>query len=187
MCQGGEFSRPFHEERCEECKQFLGAHAYDVSNQSSQFKMVKGLDETLRSHKLTVVYCEAPVAWRLVGAGTLVDIVCMDREHRLVVIEVKSGYNPRIRDWASTTAKRGNRMLGEAGKHIQNTPMNQHMLQLWFGMNALRDTHDRYEIHDDGYLIYVDNHGDTETYHLSEWKLPKRVTLSSLEDQLRKE
>jgi len=183
MCQQGVVEEGTTRKRCVHCKQRFGVYAFTVNTTCTLFTMIDAVHRTLNGQALSVVTCEAPVAWRRMNTGTLLDMVCMDSKGRLVVIELKTGYNPQFRVRPSTIGTPNHTMLGFAGKHIPNSPLHQHMLQLWFSVQALKDTHDGYDVRD-GLLIYFDNAGNSSTYCLSEWD--PFVSQDHIEEQLYK-
>lgn len=181
MCQGSKVELGIKRKRCNDCKERFGTYSSTITNFCDLFRMIDGVNGTLRDFGLVVVSCEVPVAWRRMNTGTMLDVVCMDKTGKLVVIELKTGYGSTFRKRASTIGTKGDKMTGKAGKHIPNSPFNQHMLQLWFGVQALKDTHDCYEVKE-GYLLYFDNLGDCDYYRLSEWK--SGTSLDKIEEQL---
>lgn len=185
MCQEGKVAKPGKRKRCNHCKDRFGSYATTVTTSCDLFIMIEGVIDALNKEHLVVVSCEVPAAWRRMNTGTLLDMVCMGANGFLVVIELKTGYGPQFRKRPSTIGTPGHKMVGIVGKHIPNSPFDQHMLQLWFGTKALEDTHGRYVV-EDGLLMYFDNHGGCDSYWLSSWKPHKNVNDETLDAQLYK-
>lgn len=181
-CQKGVVKIGMQRTRCAHCKEKFGVYCTTVTNFCNIWTMIDTVNDMVKSEGLELVACETPVAWRRINAGTLLDAVCIDREGKLVVMEFKTGYSVRTRTKPSSIDKRG-KMVGKAGRKIANHPLNHHFLQLWFGVQALRDTHDQFEVRD-GILAYIDNCGGYDLYYLSGWKLGRGLKLEHLEEQL---
>jgi hypothetical protein len=72
---------------------------------------------------------------------------------KVCVIEIKTGYSA-IRHKQRTIDETG-MMIGDAGKDIKNTYANHHQLQLWFCINALRETYDIIASRIDSCVLYL--------------------------------
>lgn len=51
---------------------------------------------------------------------------------------------------------------------LSNCPLNQHQLQLWFGIEAMRRTYPKLEV-EDGLLLYFDKEGVDVEWHMA-WR-----------------
>ena len=77
----------------------------------------------LRRAGFTPLVAQVPVYDRSTGLATAVDVVC-ERQGRLVLVEVKAGWN----DHASYDT--GHRRMRRPCEGLRDSPSNQHMLQL---------------------------------------------------------
>lgn len=166
----------FHAFCCSEkcvCKETFGLRKKPASLRKGceAEKRIESLEKFLDDNLLEIVDCEVPVRWRRTRTATLLDAVAVSKvnPNNLFVLEFKTGYHCSVRGRASTDDKTG--LMKDAAKHIPNTPLNQHMLQLWFGMEALKRRFRNEMRVADGILIYFYGNTVDKTYRFrKDWK-----------------
>lgn len=151
-----------------DCKSRFGKR---TSDRSEKCPAVILLGEFLKRHHLEFWQGEMPVAWAELGIGTFVDGVARHRlTGRLYVLEFKTGYPKESRRRASSTMAFQDDCKMDKANHLSNCPYNQHQLQLWFGVEALRRTVEKNQIVEDGILLYFDREGVDVEWH-NQWRI----------------
>lgn len=159
------------------CKERFGVRTRNLKkNAHSVQDMLDSFDKFLRETGLRVYDCELIVGCREIRIATSIDVVCVDNlksPTKVYVIELKTGYTVQLKKVRTVTGT-GDYMSGEAGSSIPNSLYNHHQLQLWFGVEALRRTHDIKAA--GGYVVYV-NRGHRLKYYAAEawWKKSKSM------------
>ncbi len=116
-----------------ECKTKFGKRTCAPRKNSKTSKMLEAFQQFLTDKKWKVLDCELPVIWHRVNAATSLDVVCADEDTKqTIVVELKTGYSKNV-----VTRKVGKTKKMLDGK-LTNTPLHQHQLQLWFGVEALK-------------------------------------------------
>lgn len=82
--------------------------------------------------------------------GTAVDLVCLDRNHRPVFVELKTGYHDAFLD-----GKKGAKMRGPCA-HLPDTPLNRARTQILYAQALYNQSH---RITPKGCVIHVDRDG----------------------------
>jgi hypothetical protein len=150
-----------------DCRQRYGKRTPDRSRTSLQVALLR---EFLRKHQLEFWRGEVAVAWPELGLGTYVDGVARHRlTGRLYALEFKTGYPRESRRRASSMLAIQDDCRMDHARHLSNCPYNQHQLQLWFGMEALRRTVGKEHEVEDGALLYFDREGVDVEWH-NHWR-----------------
>lgn len=164
-----------------DCKKRFGKR---TPNRSGTCTAVILLREFLKKHHLEFWRGEMAVAWPELGLATFVDGVARHRlTGRLYALEFKTGYPKESRRRASSSMSHQDHCMMDQASHLTNCPHNQHQLQLWFGVEALKRTVAKEHSVEDGILLYFDREGVDVEWH-SHWKTHVAKGNTSFEQHL---
>ncbi|MCA1799893.1 MAG: hypothetical protein LC650_01180 [Actinobacteria bacterium] len=91
------------------------------------------------------------------GLGTAVDLVCLDRNNRVVFVELKTGYHDAFLDTKKNAKLRG------PFADIPDTPLNRARTQILFAQALYRRTHRLAPL---GCVIHVDRDGTAVLFNM---------------------
>ena len=146
------------------------------------------MKRTLNKLRIEIISCEVPVAWPKVKAATCLDALARGKSNpnEFYVLEFKTGYAGSIRKRASTQNAYFDKktMTGIIGKEIPNSPFNQHQLQLFFGIQCFKNSHNKSNVKD-GFLMYFDGQGKCKTERFSKWAYSTPEYIKKIENQIK--
>lgn len=124
---------------------FKGRKTSNIKPNTINLARITALERFLREAQWQVFDCElvAGFSERTKRIATAIDMVCVDsllKPSAVYVVELKFGYARGIHDLSSKKAEFAV-MSGPAGRSIPNTYANHHQLQLWFEMEAIKETY----------------------------------------------
>lgn len=137
------------------CKDRFKRKTSNVKINTIQHARILALEQFLNKTQWKVFDCELVAGFSKHKIATAIDLVCVDnllKPEMVYIIELKFGYAKGLHE---VSAKHPNfsHMIGPAGSCIKNTYANHHQLQLWFEIEALKNT---YNIECDyGAVVYI--------------------------------
>lgn len=176
------------------CKQRFKRRTSNVKVGTIHHARILALKKFLDISQWKIFDCELVAGFSEHKIATAVDLVCVDnlvKPQAVYVIELKFGYANGLHEVSSPRDEFVN-MLGDAGRHIKNTYANHHQLQLWFEIEAIKET---YGIDcESGAVVYIrdgprpkKNEKRSATYHVEyaqNWWFKNKITRNNLKKQL---
>jgi len=165
------------------CRDLFGMRSPNLKRKPTNVRLFQ---ELLRRQQLDYVEGELAVAWSDLNVATRIDAVVRHRiTKHLYVVDFKTGYPAESRRNASTQYPLLDKGRMERLASLDNCPLNQHHLQVWFGIEALRRTWVHEQIAD-GMVAYFDSEGVSIDWH-NRWRtqVAKNESSNALEYGLR--
>lgn len=138
------------------CKARFGVKTLAPRKDSPLEKRMALFKKFLRDQQWYVYDCEMIVGCQEHHLATSIDLVCVDNltaPTSVILVELKTGYT--VQKNIPRTLDKTGKMTGIAGKHIPNTFINHHQLQLWFCCEGFRRSHGIFPT--DAAIVYIND------------------------------
>lgn len=127
----------------------------------SHYTMVDPMTKSVLLHlkglRYTLVHAEYMVYDKLLGAGTAVDLVCIDAAGGLVFVELKTGYQNVFTKHRS--------MMRKPFDHVADSPLNRARTQLLFAIALYASNHRQLPY---GRVVHVNSEYQTSSFPMGE-------------------
>ena len=134
---------------------------WDAARFKTHYKSVDPMTKAILMHlkklRYTLVHAEYMVYDKLIGAGTAVDLVCLDRAGGLVFVELKTGYQNVFTNHRA--------MMCKPFAHVADSPLNRARTQLLFAITLYASNHREVPY---GIVIHVDSAYQVTSFPMGE-------------------
>lgn len=125
------------------CRKRFKRRTTNVKLKTIHHARLTAVKKFLEEAQWHVFDCELVAGFAHHKLATAIDMVCVDnllKPEKIFVVELKFGYERGLHDFSSDNPKY-QKMSGRTGCLINDTFANHHQLQLWFEIEALKETY----------------------------------------------